>query len=88
MKDPRGVIEILNVLTGIENINEEDNLVNDLGIDSLNMVELMLSIEEYFEIMLDASDLNPFDLNTVADVISLVEKYRFRRSDSCGEKDS
>ena len=45
MKDPRGVIEILNVLTGIENINEEDNLVNDLGIDSLNMVELMLSIE-------------------------------------------
>lgn len=88
MKDPRGVIEILNVLTGIENINEEDNLVNDLGIDSLNMVELMLSIEEYFEIMLDASDLNPFDLNTVADVISLVEKYRFRRSDSCEEKDS
>lgn len=88
MKDPRGVIEILNVLTGIENINEEDNLVNDLGIDSLNMVELMLSIEEYFEIMLDASDLNPFDLNTVADVISLVEKYCFRRSDSCEEKDS
>ena len=69
------VIEILAELSGTENISLENHLQNDLGLDSMLMVTLLLDIEEKFEIELNESDMNPFDLNTVQDVIFLVEKY-------------
>lgn len=69
------VIEILAELSGTENISLENHLQNDLGLDSMLMVTLLLDIEEKFEIELNESDMNPFDLNTVQDVIALVEKY-------------
>lgn len=69
------VIEILAELSGTENISLQNHLQNDLGLDSMLMVTLLLDIEEKFEIELNESDMNPFDLNTVQDVIALVEKY-------------
>lgn len=69
------VIEVLTELSGTENISLETHLQNDLGLDSMLMVTLLIEIEEKFEIELNESDMNPFDLNTVQDVISLVEKY-------------
>lgn len=69
------VIEILAELSGTENISLENHLQNDLGLDSMLMVTLLLDIEEKFEIELNESDMNPFELNTVQDVVSLVEKY-------------
>ena len=69
------VIKILAELSETESISLENHLQNDLGLDSMLMVTLLLEIEEKFEIELNESDMNPFDLNTVQDVISLVEKY-------------
>lgn len=69
------VLIILKELSGLDDILIEDNLQNDLGLDSITMVTLLLEIEEEFRITLDESDMNPFDLITVADVIVLVEKY-------------
>ena len=69
------VIEILAELSGTENISTENHLQNDLGLDSMLMVTLLIEIEENFNIELDESDMNPFDLNIVQDIISLVEKY-------------
>ncbi len=69
------VIEVLTELSGTENISLENHLQNDLGLDSMLMVTLLIEIEEKFEIELNESDMNPFDLNTVQDVIALVEKY-------------
>lgn len=69
------VLIILQELSGLDDILIEDNLQNDLGLDSITMVTLLLEIEEEFRIMLDESDMNPFDLITVADVVVLVEKY-------------
>ena len=70
------ISEILCELSGIKEIKPEDNLKEDLALDSLSMVTLLLEIEEIFEIELDESDMNPFDLNTVDDAVKLVEKYR------------
>ena len=50
-----------------------------MGFDSLRMVLLLLELEEAFGIELDESDLNPFKLITVKDVINLSEKYVERR---------
>lgn len=70
------ISEILCELSGINEIKPEDDLKEDLSLDSLSMVTLLLEIEETFEIELDESDMNPFDLNTVEDAVKLVEKYR------------
>ena len=70
------VISILEELSGKTEIGEQERLQEELGLDSLAMVGLLVEIEETFEITLDESDMNPYDLNTVKDVIELVQKYR------------
>lgn len=75
MKIYENVVEILKELSGCENISPEDHLENDLGLDSLDLVTLLVSIEDEFEIELDESDMNPFDFETVQNVIKIIEKY-------------
>lgn len=69
------VMGVIENLCGITPENEEARLLEDIGFDSLRMVMLLLEIEETFGIELDESDLNPFKLITVKDVINLAEKY-------------
>ncbi len=69
------VSAILSELSGIEPICPGQALRSDLGLDSLQMVTLLMMLEENFRIVLDESDMNPFDLTNVYHVINLVEKY-------------
>lgn len=73
------IFEIIRDISEKEEIQETDNLEADVGLDSLKMVMLLIDIEEGFVIELDESDMNPFDLQTVNDVIKLAERY-------CNEK--
>ena len=66
---------ILSELSGIETICSEHELKSDLGLDSLQMVTLLILLEENFEIILDESDMNPFGLIKVCHVVKLIEKY-------------
>ena len=66
---------ILSELNGAEDITPEQELQKDLGLDSLQMVTLLLLLEENFEIILEESDMNPFTLTTVRDIVELAEKY-------------
>lgn len=78
------VAEILHELSTVDDITEESTLQAELCLDSLLMVTLLIEIEERFKIELDESDMNPFDLITVSDVIHLIEKYK---GDEDNEKD-
>ena len=69
------VIEIIQSLCGSETVELADNLLSELSFDSLMMVTLLLELEECFDIELDESDMNPFALETVEQVILLMEKY-------------
>lgn len=69
------VIEIISELTSSEVILPESSLQSDLGLNSLSMVTMMIAFEDAFEIEFDESDMNPYDLITVSDAVSLVEKY-------------
>lgn len=51
-------------------ITEEANLKDDLGIDSLSAVELALELESEFDIRIEDDELAK--LETVADIIALV----------------
>lgn len=69
------VSAVLAELSGTESIRLEDELQNDIGLDSFGLVNLLLTLEESFGITLDESDMNPFDLINVQDVVTLVERY-------------
>lgn len=69
------VKEILFELSGEEVVDLQTELQNDLSLDSLLMVTLLMELEEAFSVELDESDMNPFDLITVQDVVNLAEKY-------------
>ncbi len=69
------VEKIIWELSPQENINLDDKLQDDLGLDSLSMVMLLMEIEDEFEIEIDESDMNPYDLITVADAVNLIQKY-------------
>lgn len=66
---------ILSELNGAESIEPEHELQKDLGLDSLQMVMLLLLLEENFEILLEESDMDPFALTTVQHIVDLIEKY-------------
>ena len=69
------VIDLVVQLSAKEDIQVNHTLQDDLALDSLTMVTMLIEIENIFSIQLNESDMNPFDLITVQDVINLVEKY-------------
>ena len=68
------VKEILLKLTFLDEIHESQKLKTDLGLDSLSLANLMIALEEAFEIEFSMEDLDPANLNTVADVYRIMEK--------------
>ena len=81
------VCVILSELSGIETICLEHELQSDLGLDSLQMVTLLMMLEENFQITLDESDMNPFDLVNVWQVVDLVAKYAGGENNEENEKE-
>lgn len=69
------VYEIIEKLCGSTVGENSLRLREDLGFDSLNMVLLLIEIETEFSIKLNESDMNPYALRTVDDVILLVRGY-------------
>ena len=57
----------------LEEVVPEASFVEDLGADSLDLVELIMSMEEEFEI--DISDEDAEKLATVQDAIDYIEAH-------------
>lgn len=53
-----------------EDITLESNFTEDLGIDSLDLVQLVMELEEAFDITIDDAEA----IKTVQDAVSFVEK--------------
>jgi acyl carrier protein len=56
----------------VSRINPKDSLREDLGLDSLAMIELLFKIEEHFDLEIPNEDLSR--VTTVADVTAYVEE--------------
>ena len=69
------VIGLINDIAPNRIKEKNDSLTNDLGMDSLGLIILLTMIEETFEIELDESDMNPFDLKQVCHIVDLAKKY-------------
>lgn len=75
MKTTETVLEILKTVSDEETIQLTDSLAEDLHLDSLAMVMLLVCLEDTLQIQLKESDMNPYDLQTVEDVVKLAQKY-------------
>lgn len=70
------IIEVVTeVLIKIKNVDQakvvpEAKLIDDLGADSLDAIEIILALETYYEKDFDGEDLE--NLKTVGDVVELV----------------
>lgn len=69
------VIGIVKRISGAEKVLKKHTLIEDVGFDSLKMVTLVVTLEDELKIELDESDMNPYDLKKVSDVIKLAKKY-------------
>jgi acyl carrier protein len=67
------VAVILAKLNGIsvDDVNQSDSLIDDLGFDSLESLEAVMAIEDEFEIIID--DYHAENVKTVAELVALVE---------------
>ncbi|WP_424890427.1 acyl carrier protein [Streptomyces sp. XH2] len=69
-----GLAEILNEVADVEpaNVTEEKSFIEDLDVDSLAMVEVIVSTEERFGVRLPEEELK--ELRLVSDVVTRIEK--------------
>lgn len=51
-----------------------DQQLSDLGMSSLKMVNLMLSVESEFDIMIPQSDITPENFHSVASIAALLSR--------------
>ena len=55
----------------VEEITEDKEVVKDLGADSLDVVEMIMSLEEEFNVSVPEDDA--MNIKTVGDIINLIE---------------
>ncbi len=56
-------------------VNLDSRLIEDLGFDSLLMVNLIMEIENEFDIILSDSDYNFENFRTPLDILNLIENH-------------
>ena len=66
------IVEQLNVSP--EEVKPESKFVEDLGADSLDVVELIMALEEKFEIQIPDSEAEK--IQTVKDIVDYIEKHK------------
>ena len=72
----------------IDDIQDNSRLREDLMLDSLSVVELIIKLEEIFEIELDVGDLSPAGLLIVSDIIAMIMKYVSAACENGGVQES
>jgi acyl carrier protein len=66
------IVEQLNVSP--EEVKPESKFVEDLGADSLDVVELIMALEEKFEIQIPDSEAEK--IQTVKDIVDYIEQHK------------
>lgn len=58
-------------------ITPETDIIDDLGADSLDLVELVMSLEEHYDIVL--TDDKTANVRTVGQVVKMLEQFIWKR---------
>jgi acyl carrier protein len=66
------VVKIIAEQFGLDEVHADDHLIRDLGGDALDIIELVMSLEEIFNI--EISDAEVDNIATVQDAIDQISK--------------
>lgn len=79
METRERIVNLISDKLGVDNfeVKDEQNIINDLGADSLDMVEIVMGIEEEFGIKVKDEDIN--EIKTVGDLVKKIEDMRLGR---------
>lgn len=58
----------------LENIKDESNIAEELGADSLDLVEILMSLEDEFGISIPDEAIP--EIKTIKDVVAFIEKNK------------
>ena len=58
----------------VKEIKEESNLIADLGMESLDLVDLVVAFEEKYKVSIDDKDVKK--LQTVKDIVTYIENKK------------
>lgn len=78
--EPRSLGELKVLLAGVlrdtdaaPRVRDEDRIVDDLGLDSIQMISFLLGVEDRFQVALDFERLDLAKLGSVRDFASFVD---------------
>lgn len=57
----------------IDTIDENTNIMEDLGADSLDVVDMLMSLEDEFDVEIPDEEIEK--MRTVSDVVSYIEEH-------------
>lgn len=57
-----------------DKINPDTSIINDLGADSLDVVDLLMSIEDEFEVEVPDEEIE--NIKTVEDLVKYIENHQ------------
>lgn len=58
----------------LENIGNDDSLT-EIGLNSLNAIEIIVNLEDMYNIMIDDEDLSIENLSSINQMCELIKKY-------------
>ncbi|MCB9252921.1 MAG: acyl carrier protein [Flavobacteriales bacterium] len=70
------IIEIIREISGKQSFKLDDNLINILGFNSKNVMQLIIRLENEFDISIDEEDLDIDNFNNVERIKGLITRYR------------
>lgn len=68
------VIELFSTMTEAEEINEESELIEDLDLSSMDVMFLISSLEEEFQVSVPEKEIRK--MVTVGDVVQIIQDLR------------
>lgn len=68
------VCNIIHSVIDVGEIDKSNLLKEDLGLDSLTLVEICVRLEDEFSIVFDSDNLSPDEILRVSDLVNLVDK--------------
>ena len=57
-----------------DKVKPESDIIKELGLDSLDIVDMLMKVEETFRLTIDDSDV--VEMKTVADVVRFIENAK------------
>ncbi|NOW06642.1 phosphopantetheine-binding protein [Clostridium beijerinckii] len=69
----RNIVEVIEDPEVVNNIKEDSDLIHDIGLDSLQLINLIVAIEEEFNIEIEFDEFDFEEVSTVKKLLAYVE---------------